>query len=81
MELQIGFEAAAAKAMWMLTNADDDVRRYAWRIISATISIFAAVLFFVGNNELLDAFLEPFELSEAPLICIHFGHFAIASHR
>mmetsp|Transcript_50131 Transcript_50131/g.144440 ORF Transcript_50131/g.144440 Transcript_50131/m.144440 type:complete len:625 (-) Transcript_50131:114-1988(-) len=41
-------------ALFQLVNVqDDDVRRYAWRVVSNTVSIFMAVLFFSGANEML----------------------------
>jgi len=57
---------------YLVTWPDDDIRRYTWKVLSSTISIFLAVLLFQGFNQLLELFLE--ELKEEVCMMIHFLH-------
>mmetsp|Transcript_133520 Transcript_133520/g.345616 ORF Transcript_133520/g.345616 Transcript_133520/m.345616 type:complete len:618 (-) Transcript_133520:95-1948(-) len=64
--------------LFQLVNVDDDdVRRYAWRVISNTISIFMAVLFFQGNKEVLNGWATELGLSEGLMVVVHFVHCSI----
>jgi len=61
--------------LFQLVNVDDDdIRRYAWKVISDTVSIFMAVLFFQGNNEMLELAAEQIGLREVTTVFIHFFH-------
>eukprot|EP00425_Heterocapsa_triquetra_P000401 CAMPEP_0195058364 /NCGR_PEP_ID=MMETSP0448-20130528/6253_1 /TAXON_ID=66468 /ORGANISM="Heterocapsa triquestra, Strain CCMP 448" /LENGTH=518 /DNA_ID=CAMNT_0040088513 /DNA_START=12 /DNA_END=1568 /DNA_ORIENTATION=+ len=71
---------AVAFVMVLLTLVnwmDDDVRRYAWRIISATMSIFTAVLFFQGNVQLLEVWIEAEAFGAWMQVLLHFAHASV----
>mmetsp|Transcript_17636 Transcript_17636/g.50782 ORF Transcript_17636/g.50782 Transcript_17636/m.50782 type:complete len:685 (+) Transcript_17636:57-2111(+) len=52
---------------------DDDVRRYAWNVISNTVSIFMAVLLFQGNREVLNKIVAEKAGSKMKVL-IHLAH-------
>jgi len=69
--------------LFMLVNfPDDDIRRYAWTLISSVTSIFVAVMIFSSVNEWVLLFCETHELGgkhdiTTTLCLIQYGHLFI----
>mmetsp|Transcript_50890 Transcript_50890/g.110138 ORF Transcript_50890/g.110138 Transcript_50890/m.110138 type:complete len:681 (+) Transcript_50890:196-2238(+) len=61
----------------LVNTLDDDVRRYAWKVISNTISIFMAVLFFQGNNQMLESYARTRGWHENVMVFVHYTHCSI----
>jgi len=61
--------------LFILVNwPDDDIRRYAWVLISSVTSIFVAVLIFSSVNEWVLSYAEEYELKQTVLCAIQYGH-------
>jgi len=58
----------------LVNTTDPERRRYAWKVVSNTISVFMAVLFFSGNNQVVEDFFGQFGLSEGTMVVVHFMH-------
>eukprot|EP00933_Yihiella_yeosuensis_P056318 TRINITY_DN5542_c0_g2_i1.p1 TRINITY_DN5542_c0_g2~~TRINITY_DN5542_c0_g2_i1.p1 ORF type:complete len:623 (+),score=96.76 TRINITY_DN5542_c0_g2_i1:76-1944(+) len=64
--------------LFMLANyPDDEIRYYTMNIISMTVSIFAAVLFYQGINQVLESWMESQEYQQEVKCVIQFCHCAI----
>jgi len=78
------FTPADVEVAWMLLGSvsfvmgllylvnwdDDDIRRYTWKIISTTISIFLAVLLFQGFNQVLKKQIEGMSETKVAIVQI-----------
>jgi hypothetical protein len=61
-------------ALFQLVNAnDDDIRRYSWKTISTTISIFTAILIYSAINAFLEQHTE--EFSPLAKLAVGYVHF------
>jgi len=71
----LGSVAFVMSLFYLVNYPDDDIRRYTWNIISTTISIFLAVLFFSGVNQVIIKMLlkQPAWI----MCCVHFSHCAL----
>jgi len=68
----LGSVAFVMGLIFLVTWKDEDIRRYSWKIISTTVSIFLAVLLFQGNNQMLMLVIEHWS-NEAKSAC-QYGH-------
>lgn len=65
---------SSVMGLFIIVNVrDDDLRRYAWNIISTTISIFTAVLMFSGINVVVMTVVEG--MAETMKLCVSYFMF------